>query len=206
METVENLAPYDPRLYILKAQVLLKQGEYTAALENAQKAYNLDQTQLPVYLALAQASLFNDKPKEAQNLIETYLLYEDKDPQAWLVLGLSAFQNGDRETAFKAMDKALELDQRLPEAYRYRGLLYLEMGEGQNAVNDLVEAVRFSPKDFEINWSWDERSLRPALHGCLPTIELQRRFCRNRCPAAPKYSTGAAATLEAGANPAAELD
>ena len=151
LKAVEELAPSEPRLYILKAQVLLEQGEYIAALQNAQKAYDLDQTQLPVYLALAQASLFNEKPKEAQKLIETYLLFEDKDPQAWLILGLSAFQNGDRESAFEAMDKALELDKRLPEAYRYRGLLYLEMGQGQKAVNDLVEAVRFIPNDYEIN-------------------------------------------------------
>jgi tetratricopeptide (TPR) repeat protein len=151
LKTVEEKAPYEPRLYIIKAQVLLKQGEYKSALEYAQKAYDMDQTQLPVYLALAQASWYNDKPKEAQKLIETYLLYEDQDPQAWLIYGLSAFQNGDREAAFKAMDKALALDERLPDAYRYRGLLYLESGEGQKAVNDLVEAVRFKPNDFEIN-------------------------------------------------------
>jgi tetratricopeptide (TPR) repeat protein len=151
LKKVEELAPYEPRLYLLKAQIYLNQGEYTTALENAQKAYELDQTQLPIYLALAQASLLNDKPKEAQKLIATYLLYEENNPQAWLILGLSAFQNGDRETAFTAMDKALALDKRLPEAYQYRGRLYLDMGEGQKAVNDLVEAVRFKPNDFEIN-------------------------------------------------------
>jgi tetratricopeptide (TPR) repeat protein len=151
LKTVEEKAPYEPRLYLLKAQINLSQGEYTTALENAQKAYDLDQTQLPIYLTLAQASLFNDKPKETQKMIETYLLYEEKNPQAWLILGLSAFQNGDQETAFQAMDKALELDKRLPEAYRYRGLLHLEMGEGQEAVNDLVEAVRFTPNDFDTN-------------------------------------------------------
>ena len=207
LKPVEQQAPYEPRLYLIKAQVFLKQGEYTAALENAQKAYDLDQTQLPIYLALAQASLYNDKPKEAQKLIETYLLYEDTDPQAWLVLGLSAFQNGDREAAFKAMDKALELDQRLPEAYRYRGLLYLEMGEGQNAVNDLIEAVRFSPNDFEINLELGRALLLAQRYmDAYRQLSSTENFAETDAQRAEVFYWRGR-TLEAGSNPrAAELD
>ena len=207
LDKVEEKAPYEPRLYLLKAQIYLNQGEYTTALENAQKAYDLDQTQLPIYLALAQASLLNDKPKDAQKLIETYLLYEGKNPQAWLILGLSAFQNGDQETAFKGMDKALELDNRLPEAYQYRGRLYLDMGEGQKAVNDLVEAVRFKPNDFEINLELGRALLLAKRYSdAFRQLNSTENLAETDAQLAEVYYWRGQ-TLEAGSNPrAAEAD
>jgi tetratricopeptide (TPR) repeat protein len=207
LKKVEEIAPYEPRLYLLKAQIYLNRGEYTTALENAEKAYELDQTQLPIYLALAQASLFNDKPKEAQKRIATYLLYEENNPQAWLILGLSAFQNGDRETAFKAMDKALELDDRLPEAYQYRGRLYLDMGEGQKAVNDLVEAVRFTPNDFEINLELGRALLLAERYtDAYKQLSSTENLAETDAQRAEVFYWRGK-TLEAGSNPrAAELD
>lgn len=207
LKKVEELAPYEPQLYLLKAQILLELGEYKSALENAQQAYDLDQTQLPVYLVLARASLVNDIPKEAQRLIEVYLLYEDKDPQAWLILGLSAFKNGDQKSAFTAMEKALALDKRLPEAYRYRGLLYLEMGEGQKAVNDLVEAVRFKPNDFEINLELGRALLLAERYmDAYKQLNSTENLVETDAQRAEVlYWRGK--TLEAGANPrAAEVD
>ena len=151
LDSIENLNSNDPRLYVLRAQVYLKQKLNVLALVEAQKGYELDLTSLPAYRTLAEALLANDRPAQAFEKIEIYLRYIKTDSKAWLIDGLAAVKTGKNEAAFNAMDKALALDSKLPEAYYYRGLLYLELGEGQNAVNDLIEAQRFLPNSFDVS-------------------------------------------------------
>jgi tetratricopeptide (TPR) repeat protein len=57
----------------------------------------------------------------------------------------------DFRAALEAFDRAIELNEELPELYLYRGLLYLAAGEGQPAVNDFVSARRLDSKSFVTN-------------------------------------------------------
>lgn len=66
------------------------------------------------------------------------------------MLGIAQVKSGaDPEEAVEALETALELNPELPEPYFYRGSLYLELGEGQKAVNDFVVARRLDRKSFE---------------------------------------------------------
>jgi tetratricopeptide (TPR) repeat protein len=152
LELAEALFPDSPIIYIFRSQAYLLRGDDALALENAQRAYELDITQLPVYLALAQAFLANGEYTLALKNIDTYLLYENKQPLAWLIAGQIHYQAGeDQQIALQALDRALELDENLWDAYWYRGLILLESGEGQQAVNALLQAVRAEPERFDYN-------------------------------------------------------
>ena len=47
------------------------------------------------------------------------------------------------------LSKAIDLDKSQANAYLYRGLIYLDLNQGQDAVNDLVQARRLDNKSFE---------------------------------------------------------
>ncbi len=151
LHSFEELNPVSPLLFLYRAQAYLALSDSDAALENAQRAYELDLTLLPAYLFLGKAHLDEGYARKAIGYLETYLLYEKKDPQAWAALGRALFESGKMGEALEALDKAIELDEELAESYLYRGLIYLDMEEGQTAVNDFFEARRLDPESFAAN-------------------------------------------------------
>jgi len=153
LNSIERLAPESPFLYLYRAKANLLSDKDAAALEDALQAYNLDQTQLPVYLTLGQAYLKNHSPGKARNFLETYLRYETQDPLAWTAFGQALLELGhEYRAAVTALDQALELQEDLLPAYLYRGKAYLELGEGQAAVNDFFFVRKVDPESFEANF------------------------------------------------------
>lgn len=151
LNSFEELRPESPLLFLYRAQAYLKLEEYESALENAERAHELDLTLLPAYLTLGKVQIMAGKLKPAIDHLETYLLYEENDFQAWAALGEALYKNAKLEKALNALDKAIELNAELAEAYLYRGFVYLEMEEGQAAVNDFFEARSLTPDSFAAN-------------------------------------------------------
>jgi tetratricopeptide (TPR) repeat protein len=108
-------------------------------------------TLLRVYLTLSKAYLVNDNPRQALKYIEIYTRYVEDNPEAWTLTGVALYSIGKHEDAIESFGKALDLDDTLVLAYWYRGLSYLELDDTQNAVRDLVTAVRADPESFDIN-------------------------------------------------------
>lgn len=153
LEELQSVITYeDARYYWLGARVLLARQDYPAALKAAQIANRLDETMLPAYLTLAQAYLANDKPEAAIDKAQIYLRYEPEDPIAWLLLAQAQYSEGaNREITLQSLAKAIELNPENPIPYGYRGLMLLENGESQAAINDLLQAVRLDGSSFEYN-------------------------------------------------------
>lgn len=146
---VEGLFPESPMLYVLRAQSNLILGDNVAALQNAQHAFDLDQTLLPAYITLARASLANELSEDAVYYAEIYLRYEPQDADGWVVIGIAHLQEEEYALALEALDKAIDLNEEAYEAYRYRGIVHLQMGEAQEAVNDFVIIVQREPSNFQ---------------------------------------------------------
>ena len=160
LEVVERLIPDSPLVYLYRSQVLLQLEEFEQALEAAQLAYELDETILEVYLTLGNLNLQAGNPVQASHFLDIYLRYVRDDAEAWATYGRAVFESGDNfEQAMQALDLALILDENSFNALLYRGLTYLEVGEGQLAVNDLFIARNFDRDSFEASLS-----LARALH------------------------------------------
>jgi tetratricopeptide (TPR) repeat protein len=152
LDNAAQLLPDSPLVYLYKAQIALALGEQEAALEAAQTANDLDITLLPGYLVLGEAALANDDLEAAIDSLETYVLYEEKNPQAWLALGKAYYLTGENiRSALDALDQAVQLDNQLPDVYYLRGMVNIDAGEGQEAVNDLLRARQLDPRSFEIS-------------------------------------------------------
>jgi tetratricopeptide (TPR) repeat protein len=167
LDAAEQLVPYSPLVPMYRSQALLLQGDVVQALELARQAHARDLTLLPAYRALGEAALANAEYPEAIQALEIYVDYAAGDAQGWMALARayagmsqpdaafveSARKPGAQDTvaALEAFDRAIELNEELPELYLYRGLLYLAAGEGQPAVNDFVSARKLDNKSFATN-------------------------------------------------------
>jgi tetratricopeptide (TPR) repeat protein len=165
--TGEEYLPESPLLYLYRAQYSLEIGEYEAALKDAQEAHERDITLIHTYKVLGQAALIAEDYETAADVLSTYVQYEDDDPLGWLLLGqahlniaepeqlyanlLETDVDRDYEAAIEAFDKALKLDEENPDIYIYRGLAYLALEEGQQAVNDFFLARKVDQNTFEIS-------------------------------------------------------
>ena len=74
--------------------------------------------------------------------MEIYTEYEPEDAQAWLWKGQSLYETRKYRQAVEAFDTAISIEKDQPEAYYYRGLAYLELKDGQAAVNDFLVSLR----------------------------------------------------------------
>ena len=149
LEIIENVSPESPLFYAYLSQVLLKSGDFEAALEAAENAYDLDQTILDVYKTLGELHFLSGENSQSIHYLEIYLRYVKDDPTTWATYGQALFNKGEQvDQAMKAFDVALSLDENSVIALLNRGYAYLALGEGQLAVNDLFLARNFDRESF----------------------------------------------------------
>jgi tetratricopeptide (TPR) repeat protein len=152
---VGKLLPDSPLLYLYRAQAYLELGQLPLALEAAIQANEMDITLLSAYRILGEAYLENEEADNAIEVLRIYTSYVEDDPFAWYLLGKSLYLEGQTQEAVEALEYALNLapesDETAFGAYLYRGLAYINLGEGQKAVNDLFVAKRLHPDSFIVN-------------------------------------------------------
>jgi tetratricopeptide (TPR) repeat protein len=142
-----QLVPDSALVFYEYARVYLALNEPEKAVSAAEYAKQLDITMLPIYLILGEAYGANDQPKEAAQALQTYLTYSPDDPAAYLTLGKLHYLAGDYESALEDLDHSIQLENE-PEARLYRGLVYVELKRGADAVRELDHALDFYPESF----------------------------------------------------------
>lgn len=151
LSKIEPEAAGSPLFYLYRAQANLSLGNNRTALEDAQKANQLDRTMLESYRLLAYAAAANEDYDQALETVQLYLTYEEKDALAWAIQGRALFGQGRYAKALDSFDKALGLDKKLPEARLYRGLTLIELGKSAEAINDIYLAQQTDPRSFPLN-------------------------------------------------------
>jgi tetratricopeptide (TPR) repeat protein len=81
--------------------------------------------------------------------LQTYVLYQPDNVNAFVVLGSAYNARGDYSTAVDVLNQAIALDANNVEANYQRGLAYFNLGNGKQAVHDLRVATGYGPKHFE---------------------------------------------------------
>ncbi len=167
LDAAAQLLPDVPMAHVYRARAALQNGDPELALGEARQANELDRTLLEAYLVLGQAAAASGEHQAAIDALEIYLAYAPEDARGWLALGqaqagitgvqavleaLAQEPAGEAdEAALELFERAADLDDELPDLYLLRGLMYLRLGEGQKAVNDLLLARRLEPRSFLIN-------------------------------------------------------
>lgn len=152
LDRAAELLPDSPEVYIAYANTYFALGDKENALEAAEKAYSLDITHLPIYRLLGELYIDNGQYQRAVEALEVYVLYETGDALAYAELGRAYYGLGEYQAAITALDRATTLNRTgLRRFYIYRGLSHLELGNADEAVEDLEVAVSVDNRSFEAN-------------------------------------------------------
>lgn len=151
LDAAARLMPGSPLVFLLRAQVNLWQSKPEAALEDAQKAYALDITNLQIYRALAEAYRATKKLPESIQPLEVYTAYttNEWEPFYWLAQAyLERKTTTDLQSAVKALDKCISLNKNLLDAYLLRGNVNLELEKAKEAAADFDTVLLIKPDTY----------------------------------------------------------
>lgn len=151
LDFAAKLLPDTPQVFVLRAQYNLAQSKPEIALNDAQRAYQLDITYLPVYRLLAEAFRANKRLADSIQPLEIYTRYETKEsePFYWLAQGyLDRNGTGDQQAALQALDQSLDVNNLNHDAHIQRGLIYIDLNDGKKAMDDFVLAAMLRANSF----------------------------------------------------------
>lgn len=120
------------------------------AVELLQKVYAERPNSAEVNFCLGLGYLHSSgKLMEAKNFLQRAVGFDASRASYHLYVGWVAIEVGDYPLANVSLDKALELDQTLADAYWKRGELRVKQGAVDDAVRDLQRALELSPSRAE---------------------------------------------------------
>ncbi len=160
MEAALEKGVTTPMIYIRLSEAQTNLGKPQEALENALEGSANDPTLLLGYLAVGRAYVaigvdtFDPGYHSAALWpLKTYVIYTPDDHRGLTSLGRAQIGLGEYEEALTLLNSALELQDRYSPAYLARGILNLEIGEYEAAIDDLTLARRYSLATFDILFS-----------------------------------------------------
>jgi len=149
LEVASDLLPDSPWVPYYEGQIAYLNDDSEQACKLAQEANQRERTFLPAYMLLGECAMEREDYEEAIEALEIYTTYVPDEAKSWALLGIAQVKSGvDPEEALESLETSLEISPEQSEAYYYRGNLYLEVGEGQKAVNDFVILRRLDRKSF----------------------------------------------------------
>jgi len=149
LKTAEELLPGSPSVYRGYAETYVESGDIDSALEYAQKAYAADITDYETYKLLGDLYIDKEDYLKALEVLQVYTTYVPDSATGFAKLGQAYYQLGEYQNAVNAIDKATELNRNgLRSYYVYRGLSHLELGNANEAVDDLEVAVNEDDRSF----------------------------------------------------------
>lgn len=149
LEQVDSLLALEPDnadLYYFKGKILYQMAEFNAAMQNVEKAIELNSL-LGKYYILKSDIYFNQK-----DIVRSILTLEEgayKDPtntELLLTLALYYYYTGENEKSIKVADNVLMQDPTVADAYFQKALIFAEIGDTAKAISNLQTTVEWDPE------------------------------------------------------------
>ncbi len=151
LEKALEFMPGSPEVYLTYAEAYLEQEDVDKALAAAEEAYALDITNLSTYRLLSDLYIEKEDYGRAFDALQLYTNYETEDATGFAKLGQVYFRLGEYESAIRVLDRAVELNKNgVRDYYVYRGLAHVELGNANEAIDDLTIAVDEDDQSFEV--------------------------------------------------------
>ncbi len=143
--------PGSPLVFHYLAQARFKEGELDLALRAALESQKLDLIMLENYLLLGQIHAALEDNDAAIQSLQIYITYKPGDVPASVLFGELLFELGEYQQTITMMDRVTALERTRREAYYYRFLSNVELGNGPAANEDLGFVEREYRDSFDIN-------------------------------------------------------
>lgn len=146
----EEILPDSALIPLAHGQLALAEENYRSAIRYAEKAAELDVTNLDAYRLLGQALQGNGQIEESLEPLYIYTTYSDvEDPQAvaWLARAYAA--GGFGSQALEILDEAIKENKWNIDSYLQRGQIYMDQKNYDKAVDDFEMAAKIYPTHYE---------------------------------------------------------
>lgn len=155
LEVAAQVAPQDPHIQAILAQAYLKDHKPELAITSLREAVGIKPHDLDLQLLLAetlvgQGHFFHpEMVEEAHGLFLTLIKLHPKPARAYAGLGKALDEKSQDKDAFKAYQKAVELDPDLIEVHKRLVWLYRFEDRLDVGIYSLQHLIRLEPKDPE---------------------------------------------------------
>ncbi|HEX9386798.1 MAG TPA: tetratricopeptide repeat protein, partial [Anaerolineales bacterium] len=188
----DHRLPDSPLVYFYLAQARVKEGDLELALSAAKRANELDVTYPATYLLLGQIYADAGNEAEAVKALDLYTQLRPEDTATYLLLGKMHFKNKEYEETVNDMNKVLARDKNQREPYLYRFLSNVELGNGEQADDDIANALLFYSDLFEVHLGIIRTNLLLGRNGnALLELEKTKPFAETNEQKALFYYWGA---------------
>ncbi|HEU4929827.1 MAG TPA: tetratricopeptide repeat protein [Candidatus Krumholzibacteria bacterium] len=164
--------------YVQRAIVYKESGDDFKAIEDYNRALDIDSTDSSVHYDLAQSLRRVNLKREAVREYDLAIRYDPNMLQAYNNLGVTLRELGLMEQAAVVFRKATEIAPSYAKAFNNLGALYAEMGRPEDAVAVFEETTRRFPtyanayKNLAMAYA-QQRRARPALAAMRRYVELE---------------------------------
>ncbi|MBP7227580.1 MAG: tetratricopeptide repeat protein [Longilinea sp.] len=149
LQTASNYLPDSPLLALTRSEILLYQGDYEAALQEANAALAIDPSLLEAYYIQGIVYSALEQPTQAILPLYLYTTYATApDNDSWMLLARAYLSDGQSDRALVALDKAAQLKPSY-DVYFLRGEVYMQQQKYDLALKNYGWASDWNPRSFE---------------------------------------------------------
>jgi Flp pilus assembly protein TadD len=142
--------PADRQVLLLLADCWLRRGDDRKVIELLAPVEQQDQNDLAIAYLLGTALLRDKQVDRGQRVIDRILRKGDS-AEARLLLGTAKMNASEWEAAIVDLEKAVELDPKLPDVHSYLGRANIQTGDTAAARIAFSKELALNPTDFESN-------------------------------------------------------
>jgi len=129
-----------------------------AALDEVQKAVELDSRNTRALLTYSQLLFGFGRLKESQEIAQRILAINPREGLAYSLLGFVLLARKDIDGAKEAFSKAVELDQNSSQPHLGLGIAYMREGEKEKALEEMLVATMLEPT-VSVNYTYLGKAL-----------------------------------------------
>ncbi len=150
LRKVRNQAPANVQALILLADCYLRTGRNKEVIELLESLQRIDEDN-PAYDYLLGTALVRDGQTARGQLIIDKILRHGDSAEARLLMGTTKYMVNDFSGAMTDFQKAVEMNQNLPEVHSWYGQALLSTGDQAGAKNEFLLELQSDPQSFDAN-------------------------------------------------------
>lgn len=139
------LTPDNTQILLSKAQAHYGMGDKEAAISGLKTVVEIEPDNKMATQVLTEMLVAEGRLEEAEPYIAMLGGDVKLDPNALLNVGIDHYNAGEMDEALVQFDRVVAENPEMPEAYYYRGLVYLGRGDNDSARGDLERFLELDP-------------------------------------------------------------
>lgn len=146
-ENFIKLFPSEPSAYLTRAQLKMEMNDSVAALQNLNRAIELDKSSAFAFGFRGMILEGQEKHEDAISDLDMAVKLDPENSAFYINRGLIKYNTDDLRGALNDYDQAIELDPKSVISLYNRGLLRAQLGDRNRAIKDFSGVLELEPEN-----------------------------------------------------------